>query len=93
MDNGLSGPIWLPGAGAMLCGGLLRMWWAWHLSPAGNPELAEFQAFVVLGELLAPGCFLRQKISFFRKVWGDFLFGKFRSILQKMGEGVFILQF
>lgn len=45
MDDGLSGPIWLPGAGAMLRGGLVRMWWAGYLSPAGNPELAEFQAW------------------------------------------------
>lgn len=32
-------------------------------------------------------------MSFFRKVLGDFLFGKFLSVLLKVGEGMFILQF
>lgn len=77
----------LPGAGAMLKSqkGLLQMWQAWRLPLAENPGLAEFQAYVVLGEFLVPSCFLGQKISFFRKVWGDFLFGKFWSVLLKVG--------
>lgn len=63
---------------------------AW--APSGNADLAA-AGFVVLGELLFLGCSLRQKIAFFRKVLGDFLFGKFRSVLLKAGEGVFSLQF
>lgn len=46
----------------------------------------------VLGELLDLACSLRQKISFFRKVLGDFLFENFWSDTQKWGRGHFVVQ-
>lgn len=57
-----------------------------------KPELAEIQASVVPGELLDLAYSLRQKISFFRKLLGDFLFGNFWYVIMKWRRGHFAVK-
>lgn len=82
MGHMLGGRCCLPGRALLVRGGV------WSLSPPGSQAWLRSRLLCSLESLLDLAYSLRQKISFFRKLLGDFLFGNYLS--QWCGGGVIL---
>lgn len=81
MGHMLGGRCCLPGRALLVRGGV------WSLCPPGSQTWLRSRLLCSLESLLDLAYSLRQKISFFRKLLGDFLFGNFRHVITVWRRG------